>query len=515
MATLATGAPMSVHGIHGYREAARPREARSALETETGFDARRLRAEPLWTAAARAGRSAVLAFAPLASPHEVYARGAPWGPRGERGSIETFDGYSSVLAGQAVHRAADSERTGGAFRIVLPFAERPVELLLRPGEERASLEVVGGERVELVRGRAVSVVLHGNAGAAFVLFDVGRDDFTLWRSGVWELRSSIAGVASALIREVGPFVGSGAGHACREGLLGPTLREGGDGLAEERYRETLEASSRFFRRASAHVLERHPADVTVLYEPCIDETAHLFQDLVEQGDGRALGLLRAAYRMADDHLGAVLDRAGDDAIVAIGSDHGQQGVKRVFRPNVVLHEAGLLGVDSSGHVELERTRVLYGLAANGFLLVNKDSSPRGIVPASEVARVVRRALALLLEQKDVDGKPFLVAAHLAGEETSRGRAPGDDAGDAVLLAAPGVALGTGAVGSASEAAHGGQHTSALDEPALDALFAVAGPGVPALGRIAERVENAQVAPTLARLLGVPRPESATLAPIFG
>ena len=68
MATLLTGAPTHVHGVYGYREAARPRAKKSALDTETGFDSRRLRAETFWAAASRAGRSAVVAFAPLANP---------------------------------------------------------------------------------------------------------------------------------------------------------------------------------------------------------------------------------------------------------------------------------------------------------------------------------------------------------------------------------------------------------------------------------------------------------------
>src|SRR5581483_3442182 len=127
----------------------------------------------------------------------------------------------------------------------------------------------------------------------------------------------------------------------------------------------------------------------------------------------------------------------------------------------------------AGHVDLERTKALYGPAANGYVLVNRQGSPRGIVPASEVLGVAREAARALLAARDARGEPFLVAAHLAGEETPRGRVPGDDAGDLCLMAAPHVALGTGAVGAVSDPGTGGQHTTATDGPELDALFVVA------------------------------------------
>src|SRR5438105_4832453 len=107
MATLVTGAPVHVHGIYGYREAARPRARRSVLETESGFNALRLRAEPFWTTAAREGKRVALAFAPLASPQEAYAPAGIWGS--SEGTLVAFDAYGAVLAGQALLATGDLE----------------------------------------------------------------------------------------------------------------------------------------------------------------------------------------------------------------------------------------------------------------------------------------------------------------------------------------------------------------------------------------------------------------------
>jgi hypothetical protein len=549
MATLVTGAPTHVHGIYGYKELAHPREKRSVLEVESGFDARRLRAEPLWTTAARAGRSVALAFAPLARPMSAYAAGGSFGPSapGEV-PVLTVDGYGAVLAGQAAYRARDlapgpapppppslpamAETRG----LTLVFPETASDLaglalLLGLGRAQGSdrfghawVQAPGAPSVPLPLGEPVHVRLLEGVGAVLLLFALDPDgrDLLLWRGAVYRVKSSPRSVAADLVRAVGPFLGSAAGHAYREGLLGATCRDGGDGTAERRYLASLAASSRQFAAAGCHILRAHPSDVTVLYEPCIDETAHLVQDLAQDAIGepatgaaaRGLDLLREAYRLADRHLGDVLALAGDDAIVAVGSDHGQEASRWRFRPNVLLREAGLLGTDENGAIDLARTQVLYGVAANGYVVVNADDRPRGIVPRARVLEVATAARDVLLAARGRKGEPLILAAHFPGEVTARGRVPDDDAGDLFLMAAPGVGLGLSATGEVLEPSTGGHHTQAHDALELDALFVVAGPGAPARGRLEERVENLDVAPTLAGLLGLPRPRDATGRDLF-
>jgi predicted AlkP superfamily phosphohydrolase/phosphomutase len=572
MATLITGAPTAVHGIYGFREAARPRTQRNALETESGFDARRLRAEPLWTTAARAGRSVTVVFAPFASPQEAYLPGGVWGPRsaGDR-EILTFDGYGAVLAGQAVHRGSDLVPSAPpapppgtpelvesrGLRLALPLGSvageppraspEPAtatyphgqglggELWLGVGRRRGSerfdtawVRAAGAhvsQELPPGKGSPVGVRLAPSVGVVLCLFELAPDgrDLLLWRGGIWRLRGTSGAAVEEASLAMGPFLGAGAGHAYREGALGPTCRDGGSGEAESRYLAALAASSATFARASVHALERSAAEVTFLYEPCIDETAHLVQDLAEaglRGEGgpaaRGLFVLREAYRLADAHLGRVLDALeGDGTVVAVASDHGQQAVKRIFRPNVVLKDAGLLGCDIAGRVDLSRTKAVYGFAANGYLLVNADDHPHGIVPRSEVEDVAREAARILLAWRDRDGSAPVERTLFPNESDARGRVPGAEAGDACILAAPGIALGVGCCGEACEPAHGGQHTSAQDAPELDALFAVGGPGVPARGRAPDRVDNLDVAPTLARLVGLPAPRDSIGRALLG
>jgi predicted AlkP superfamily phosphohydrolase/phosphomutase len=527
-ATLLTGAPPTVHRVFGYRQAARPRSRHSITAVQSGFDATHLAAEPLWRAASRGGLTSALVSTPLASP---------------LGALETtvagFDGYANRLAGPSVLSAANTVACAApppppgepplddarGFRSELRLEGMPPYVLdVGVGRPRGSEGFTrawvsdGGVSTALVIGEPLSILASPTVGVILALFAIEPDgrDLMLFRSGAWRMQATRAGAAEALVRDAGPFLGEGARAACSSGALGPTLREGGSGVAEQRFLTVQRASSAAFRRATAHVLREHPVDLTIAYEPCIDETSHLLLDLAMMDPGGAdaraapaLAVLREAYQLADLHLGAVLDVVGDDAIVAVAADHGQESTRWLFRPNVLLREHGFLDVADGGGLALERTRAAYGPAANGYLLVNSDDRPGGVVARERVREVAREAASALLGARAPDGSALLRAFHLAGESTSRGLIPDDEAGDAFLVPTFGVALSPSLDGPFVEEGRGGQHTTGHDELPLDAFFAVGGPEVPRVGRLPERIDAVDIAPTLAKLAGLPRPADAT------
>jgi hypothetical protein len=134
------------------------------------------------------------------------------------------------------------------------------------------------------------------------------------------------------------------------------------------------------------------------------------------------------------------------------------------------------------------------------------------VPAAARREVAREAASVLLAARD-GGEPLIDDAFFPHERTREGRIPSEEAGDLYLFSASGVALAAGTAGEPVEPGHGGQHTTALDRPELDALFAVAGPGV-AAGARPGRISNLDVAPTLAKLAGLPRPKDARGRELF-
>ena len=77
---------------------------------------------------------------------------------------------------------------------------------------------------------------------------------------------------------------------------------------------------------------------------------------------------------------------------------------------------------------------------------------------------------------------------------------------AVLVARPGFVFATSAAGDAlfSDAGAIGAHGYPPQRPDMDGAFFLAGPGV-ARGRSVGRIDMADVAPTIAHILGIPLP----------
>lgn len=116
-ASLWTGAPARITGISGNGIPRTPRSQFTILDTASGFDSTSLRAEPLWMAAARGGRRAVIVQATQGWPFEPYTRDGPFG-QGQADRLTLFEGYAGILGREGVvtaqdppTRAADGWRT--------------------------------------------------------------------------------------------------------------------------------------------------------------------------------------------------------------------------------------------------------------------------------------------------------------------------------------------------------------------------------------------------------------------
>src|SRR5690606_33721870 len=72
----------------------------------------------------------------------------------------------------------------------------------------------------------------------------------------------------------GAFVGNGAGQLYSQGALGLTMADGGTGIAERRYLETVAFAQRRLRETSAWALKQLPWDLFLAYLPFPDEAEH-------------------------------------------------------------------------------------------------------------------------------------------------------------------------------------------------------------------------------------------------
>ncbi len=248
----------------------------------------------------------------------------------------------------------------------------------------------------------------------------------------------------------------------------------------------------------------------------IDPASSRYDDVSETEREQLWGEVLEMYQSLDAILGAALERAGDDTVVVLSSDHGAAPLDRWVRLNNLFHEKGWLTfrLDPTTHepvIDWERTKVVYLKMCSVFI------DPEGLGgdwnrasgPAYEALRnEVREALESLEDEGGV--KP--VAALCGWEDAEETfRLPGDRVGDLVIANRIGY-------GWNEEVTESGelfdvplktgykQAILAESEPALWAPFMIVGPGIKRNHRLPEPIEMVDQLPTIMTALGQEIPD---------
>ena len=529
-ATLFTGAGPERHGVTGNRVVL---PGRSLLDGISGYRSEALRAEPLWVTAARQGLDATMLCSTQDYPFDPYQAERRFGGDFDR-RLTFVTGYKEAYLEDAVYRARDvglrspTDWKGAppgarelslrveattVFGLLLDDPEDPVRgfdtLLLsinKDASRAARLKAVPPGTVDAFL--SVPVTLAGQEVPIFFrLFVLAPDgsELLLYRARAGQVLSNSTLVPTAAIAATGGFVGNGASRPYERGDLGPTLLRGGDGSAERRYLDSVRLVERQFERLLAFGEARTRWSLLFAYLPYPDEFLHLWWGLLDPslpGHDKALAarlrpFLDEGLGIADAYVGALVRHAGAGTLLAIGADHGMTAVATRVRMNVALAEAGLLARDGEGRVDLARTRAYY-LADAGQFLLNRTSRAGGIVRPEE-EEAVRLEVGLMLRrlQHPGTGAPLVTAVLDRGRDDldfrlARGVFPiGDLDGPAVEVGPP-----------------RGEHLFEPERPEMHAAFAVAGDGVVA-GADLGVIDQRDIAPTLAALLGLEPPAHAT------
>ena len=237
---------------------------------------------------------------------------------------------------------------------------------------------------------------------------------------------------------------------------------------------------RLYTRAAVDIIRRHHPDLLLLHLLALDSIEH------ETGFGNNSG--RNTIAFLDDRVQDVIDavRAAGDfdrTTFIIVSDHGQQSVHQRLRPNVLLRQAGLQAAAA--------TRPTFCVPDGGFALVYQPHA---------TAVSIGRLKALFA------GRPGIRSALTPTEAAKEGwptPAQTDQAPDLLLYAADGYDFIEGDTGAfASPTTEIGAHGYPNSNPLMQGIFIAAGHGIQARGEI-PAFPNVDVAPTIARLLGIP------------
>lgn len=547
-ATLFTGAWPDRHGIAGNEI---PLPGRPVTESVSGYPSTPLRAEPLWAAAARQGLQVSVVSATQVYPFDPYLGEKRFGGNYGR-SLTLMDGYQAFAVPGAAYTAKDLTLRGSVgwngplpahlsetrdFEITVAGTRVDGLLYDDPQDPVQGFDTVylglnknprGGITLKPKPaspegpGAFSSLSLRaggGELGVHFRLFALSpsASEILLYRAESSLIRSSKPLLEPAALKATGGFTGNGASRLYEAGGLGPTLWQGGDGNAEERYLETVRLSARQFERLFEFGFDHTRWDLLVAYLPYPDEALHAWLGYLDPALPDHDAALAARLRpyldrvlgIVDGYLGHLTERAGSSTVLAVASDHGMIGANRSVQLNLALQKAGLLTLTPEGGVDLFRTQAVYFPGNSGYFLVNRVSRAQGVVKPEEEATVLAKLRAALGQIRDPDTGAAVVRRILdprqEGRELGLG---GPQGGDLYVALAPGYQPSAALRGElVSKRAPHGDHVLDPERREMQAAFTVSGPGV-AAGADLGLIHQVDVAPTLSALLGLEPPAQA-------
>ena len=503
-ASLWTGAFPRSHGATDNYMPPSPAAAHTLLERRSGYLSDVLRAEPIWETAARHGKRVMVVQASNGFP---FTRRYP-------DRVTHFDVYANEL-----RRSALVDGVVGPEGLAFTIGDTRARAT---AGDRGSLTLaVGDVTVALSPGtaafspplpvRADGLEAHTRIG--LLEYDVASGRVLLLRGDIVRLVATDDGARAALFAEAGVTVGEVGGGYYSSGAFGKTLADDGSGAAERHLVNVTLANQQYFEGALRYAAKQH-WELLVLYVPNMDVAGHALGGMLDPdtpGHDPVLAdkiwpVYEELFRRCMDEYVAAIRRLAPDAALVIGSDHGVEGNRRWWYPNVVLRDAGLLAENDTGGVDLTRTQALY--TGSGIHL-NATRFKGGIVTEAQgpaLKAALRRAL--LSARDPVNGTPLVravVDAELDGEALGIG---GEFAPDVYFDPTPGYQpsgrFGSKVIVGPDVKMGMGAHGPFPSRRRLHGIFYAVGPGVRA-GARPGIVRQVDPAPTVARLLGIPPP----------
>lgn len=244
-------------------------------------------------------------------------------------------------------------------------------------------------------------------------------------------------------------------------------------------------------RAAIHMFETHRPNLLLYHTLNTDYTHHMHGPR----SGPGFTALELADRLLGDLIDAV-DRSGlrEKTTIVVTTDHGFKKVTKFVQPNVALKKAGL----ARGLGPTISSCEAYVMAQGGmaFAYVTNPARRAELLPQLKEMFTTMEGIAEVIDGE----KGHELGMPVPGEN------PG--MGDLILYAADGYAFRKDVTGEdvvVPAMNYAGTHGYRNSDPELDGIFIAHGPGIKP-GTVVDRVSNLDVAPTLARIMGLTLPE---------
>ncbi len=243
-------------------------------------------------------------------------------------------------------------------------------------------------------------------------------------------------------------------------------------------------------RAAGFVFEKHHPNLLLFHTLNTDSTHHRYG----AGTPASITALFLADRLVGQLL-ARIDASGRRAqtTIIVTTDHGFKKVEKYVYANVILKQAGLLRAGGATIAQCDAFAGTQGGIA--FIYVTDPARRAELLPKLRQLFTGAEGVERVLDGSEAPSLGMPTPAENEGM------------GDLILYAKAGYAFSgaaTGDVTAGPAVNYGGTHGYASTDPELDGIFIASGAGIKKGVRL-ERVSNLDVAPTIARLLGVELP----------
>lgn len=244
----------------------------------------------------------------------------------------------------------------------------------------------------------------------------------------------------------------------------------------------------YWTQAAVHIIKRHRPNLLLFHLLNIDGTHHRYSAKTPAGY-TALAYADACVKQVLDALAAA--GLSERASLLVVSDHGFKSARRSIRPNAVLREQGLLKAEGQ-NIECDAYVVPEGGIA---LLYVTDPQNR--------ARMAPRLKELF---GSVEGIERIIEPPEYASLGLPAPSDNDQMSDLVLVAKDGYNFsgtheGSAVVDVGGGGIYPGHHGALSTDPAMNAMFLASGYGIRSGVRL-DVIDNVDVAPTIARLLGL-------------
>ena len=245
-----------------------------------------------------------------------------------------------------------------------------------------------------------------------------------------------------------------------------------------------------YTRLAAHLFEHHPPNLLLIHLIEVDHVEHKY--------GPQSPEAYWAVKFIDDRLRDVVEASkksplADKTTYVVVSDHGFLPITREIRPNVMLKQAGLIKVEGKTETDKQAYAVSNGGGCMLYLLNETKKS--------ELQPKLIEALAA------VEGVDSVITSDRFAELGLASPAKDIRAPDFWLAAKSGYSFSDTTAGDdvvALRETPGGTHGYLPNQPALYGTLVLSGYGIKQGGRL-PIVSNMDIAPTIAKLLGVELP----------